>query len=170
MKFAFTLLAVSVLLTACRHTEAAHQLLTDTEVNRTNFCGYAAGHRPTERENEELLVWARRAAEKRHIAGMPTDEEIRRHIVGAWVPDPKTDSDEYQTMVIRSDGSFTAIINAKVVREGTWMVDGGMMRLTTTNGAPTLNGFRYHSIDYVDDHKLVCGIDISVAGRMRFTK
>ncbi|HZQ48174.1 MAG TPA: hypothetical protein VFC07_14255, partial [Verrucomicrobiae bacterium] len=68
------------------------------------------------------------------------------------------------------DGSFTTIINKKLVREGEWILEHGMMRLTTTNGAPTPNGFRLHSIDYVDDRNLVCGIDISVGGRMRFTK
>jgi hypothetical protein len=28
----------------------------------------------------------------------------------------------------------------------------------------------FHAINLVDDHHLVCGIDISVAGRMRFTR
>ena len=140
MKLTLPFLLAGLLLTACKHTDAVRPHLSEAEL-----------------QQEAALP-------------RPGDAEIRQKIIGTWVPDPRTDSDEYQSMTIRSDGSFTTVISRKVVREGTWDLQSGMMRLTTTNGAPTPNGFRYHSIGSVDDHNLVCGIDISVAGRMRFTK
>jgi hypothetical protein len=140
VKLTLPFLVAGLLLTACKHTDTVRPHLTRAEL-----------------QQEAALP-------------RPSDSEIRQKIIGTWMPDPRTDSDEYQSMTIRPNGSFTTVISRKLVREGTWDVQSGMMRLTTTNGVPTQNGFRYHSISYVDDHNLVCGIDISVAGRMRFTK
>ena len=140
MKLTLPVVLVSLLVTACKHTETVRPRLSEAELLQ----------------------------EMAHPR--PTDADIRREITGTWIPGPRTDSDEYQSMTIRPDGSFATVISRKLVREGTWDLRSGMMRFTTTNGAPTPNGFRYHSIDYVDDHNLVCGIDLSVAGRMRFTK
>ena len=105
-----------------------------------------------------------RSASRSEIRGSPLESPRRK------LPDPQTDCDEYQALTIRPDGSFTAVITKRCVRKGTWLLEFGVIRLMTTNRAATSNGFRIHSIDYVDDHKLVCSIDISVAGRMKFTK
>ena len=140
MKLSIPILLAGVLLMACKHTDAVRPHFTKAE-----------------RRREAALP-------------RPNDAEIRRRIIGTWVPDPRTDDAEYESTTIRRDGSFTTVINRNLVRQGKWQVQSGMLRLSTTNGAPTPNGFRYHSIDYVDDHRLICGIDISMAGRMRFTK
>jgi len=101
-----------------------------------------------------------------------TNDKIRQEIVGNWTLDERSDSDEYYKMIIRLDGSFATIPSdrTKRTREGTWQVDSGILRLITTNGIPTPNGFRLHPISHVDDHTLVCGIDISMAGRLRLKR
>jgi hypothetical protein len=141
MRHALIFVLMSVLLTACQHAQISPRL-----------------------SQAEL---AQEAALKR-----PTDAEARLKMIGTWVAEARTDDDEYQTMTIRPDGSFVTVGSdcEKLVVEGTWRIESGMLRLTPTNGVHTPNGFRLHGIEYVDDHKLVCGIDISTAGRMRFTR
>ncbi len=111
----------------------------------------------------------------KHSQGLqqpPTDAQIRHELLGSWTLDDRSNSQEYCMMVIRLDGSFATVLNdgTKRTREGTWQVDSGILRLITTNGVATPNGFRLHAISHVDDHTLVCGIDISMAGRLRFKR
>jgi hypothetical protein len=103
-------------------------------------------------------------------AEVAADAEIVQHIVGAWMLDPRSDSDEFHAITIRSDGSFIATISGKKQVSGVWRVDRHVLFFGKPNASTPLDYPGFHVIDFVDDHHLVCGIDISVAGRMRFTK
>ncbi len=101
---------------------------------------------------------------------MAADTEIVQHIVGAWVLDPRTDSDEYRTITLWPDGTFAAMTSRNEQVSGTWRVDRRVLFLGKAGASGPLDYTGFHALDLVDDHHLVCGIDISVAGRMRFTK
>lgn len=101
---------------------------------------------------------------------MAADTDIIQHIVGTWVADPRTDSPEYQSITIRPDGSFTVATDKNVQVSGVWRVDRRVLFLGKPNASAPLDYYGLHAIDVADDHHLVCGIDISVAGRMRFRK
>jgi hypothetical protein len=85
------------------------------------------------------------------------------------VLDPGTDSDEYEAITIRPDGSFTATRWNKQV-SGAWRVDRRVLFLGKPKASAPLDYYGFHAIEMVDDHHLVCSIDISVAGRMRFKR
>lgn len=162
MKSALALLAASTLLTACKHAEVSGQPATQAGTAMpVNPQGFYPGHPPASADDRPAFFTPRTPEEA------ATDEEIVRHIVGTWVADPRTDSQEYQTITFRPDGSFTAGIGPKRLVSGLWRVDRHVLFLRKENAAPS-EFYGFHAIDRVDDHELVCGIDISVAGRMRF--
>ena len=101
---------------------------------------------------------------------MTADADVVQHIVGTWVVDPRTDSDEIQAITIRLDGSFTATTGRNKQVSGAWRVDRRVLFLGKPGASTPLDYTGFHAISLVDDHHLVCGIDISVAGRMRFRK
>lgn len=129
-----------------------------------NPCGTFAGHRPIEAEIQAFRP------------STPTPEqaaahqEILRHIAGTWTAADDSDAAAYPVLIIRSDGTFRVNSNrGKVVSEGTWSVDGRVLLLKKGGAAPAAY-YGFHAIDHIDDHNLVCGIGMSVAGRLRFTK
>jgi hypothetical protein len=153
-------LVMGVLLTACRHAEVASQ----PDGNANPF-GYFPGRPRTSADYAPVyLVSPRTPAE------VATDAEIVDHIVGTWALDPRTDSREYQAVSIRADGTFTATTGRNKQVSGAWRVDRGVLFLGKPNASAPLDYPGFHSIDLVDDHHLVCGIGISVAGRMRFIR
>jgi len=105
----------------------------------------------------------------RTSAEVAADAEIVQSIIGAWHLDPKSDTDEYQTITIRPDGTFTATNRDKQL-SGAWRVDRGVLFLGKSNASTPLDYPGFHTIDLVNDHHLVCGIGMSMAGRMRFTR
>ena len=145
MKLVFLMFAAGSLLTACRHAEVAQQ----------------GNGSPNPRG--PVFFSPRTSAE------VAADAEIVQHIVGAWVLDPRSDTDEYQSITIRADGTFTATNGTKQL-SGTWRVDRSTLFLGKQNASTPLDYPGFHTIDLVNDHHLVCGIGMSVAGRMRFTR
>ena len=147
-------------MTACRYPEVARQL--DGSPNPggtfTGRPGTAVDIRPI------YLVSPRTPSE------VATDTQIVQHIVGTWTLDPRSDSDDYHAITIRPDGSFTATIGRNKQVSGAWRVDRHVLFLGKPNASAPLDYYGFHAVDVADDHHLVCGIDISVAGRMRFTK
>jgi hypothetical protein len=103
-------------------------------------------------------------------AEVAADTDLVQHIVGTWVLDPRTDSREYQSITIRPDGSFSATTGQNTQVSGAWRVDRRVLFLGKPNASAPLDYYGFHAVDVADDHNLVCGIDISVAGRMRFRK
>jgi hypothetical protein len=97
------------------------------------------------------------------------DRKIVERIVGTWVSDPRTDWREYEAITIRADGSFTATTGPRKQVSGAWRVDRGVLFLRKANAAPT-EYYGFHTIESADDHQLVCGFDVRVAGRMRFRR
>src|SRR6478609_3989933 len=121
MKSATSLIAVCLLLTACRHTETTGQRPPDTKTDQ-----YFAGT-PTAEE-------------------MATDLEIRRHIIGAWTTAEDPQWATYHVLTIRSDGSFATLwtncpnwedtsraFRTNTVREGTWRLERGFLLLVRSN-------------------------------------
>jgi hypothetical protein len=159
VKFTLLLLAVGTLLTACRHTETARQ-----SSGNPNPCGTFTGRSGTSADTASMFFSPRTPAE------VAADAEIIQHIVGAWVLDPRSNSDAYQSITFRPDGSFTAKTSGSKQLFGAWCVDRHVLFLGKPNASAPLDYPGFHVIDLVDDHHLVCGIDISVAGRMRFTR
>ena len=160
MKFTLLLLAVGTLLTACRHAEVARQ--PDRSPNPQ---GYFTGRPGTSADYAPMyLVSPRTPAE------VAADTDLVQHIVGTWVLDPRTDSREYQSITIRPDGSFSATTGQNTQVSGAWRVDRRVLFLGKPNASAPLDYYGFHAVDVADDHNLVCGIDISVAGRMRFRK
>jgi hypothetical protein len=164
MKSALALIVAGTVLTACKHAEVSREPTTESgAVMPTNPRGFYAGHPPTSAQDGEMFFAPRTQTQ------VAADEEITRHIVGTWVADSDTDSHEYQTITFRPDGSFTASTCPKKLVSGLWRVDRRVLFLRKENAAPS-EFYGFHAIDLVDDHQLVCGIDISVAGRMRFRR
>jgi hypothetical protein len=156
VKSTLLLLAASILLTACRHADVAHQPLGSRNPNGT-FTG------STGPDSVPVFFSPRTSAE------VAADAEIVQHIVGAWVLDPHSDTDEFQAITIRPDGTFTAT-NGNKQLSGAWCVDRGVLFLGKPNASTPLDYPGFHTIDLVNEHQLVCGIGMSVAGRMRFTR
>jgi len=159
VKSTLLLLAVGTLFTACRHADVARQL-----DGSPNPCGTFTGRPGTSADTAPMFF------SPRTPAGLATDTEIVQHLVGTWVLDPRTDSDEYQAITIQADGSFTATTRGKKQVSGAWRVDRDVLFLGKPNAPAPLDYYGFHTIELVDGHHLVCGIDISVAGRMRFRK
>ncbi|MCX6924731.1 MAG: hypothetical protein NT154_16185 [Verrucomicrobia bacterium] len=147
-------------MTACRQAEVARQ-----PDGSPNPCGLFMGRPGTAADIRPIyLVSPRTPAE------VASDTQIVQHIVGTWTLDPRSDSDEYQAITIRPDGSFTATTGRNKQVSGAWRVDRRVLFLGKPNASASLDYYGFHAVDVADDHHLVCGIDISVAGRMRFTK
>jgi hypothetical protein len=159
MKFTFVLVTASTLLTSCRHAEVARQL-----DGSPNPCGIFSGRPGVSADIAPTFFSPRTPAE------VATDADIVQHIIGTWVLDPRSDSDEYQAVTFRPDGSFTATDSRNKAVSGAWRVDRRVLFLGKPRASGPLDYHGFHAIDLVDDHHLVCGIDISVAGRMRFNK
>lgn len=159
MRFALLLVAVGTILTGCRHAEVARQPGTSP-----NPSGYVAGRPGTNAPSAPVFFSPRTPAE------VAIDTAIVQHIVGAWVLDPRTDSNQYQAITLRPDGSFAATTCRNEQVSGTWRVDRRVLFLGKPNASAPLDYYGFHAIDVADDHHLVCGIDISVAGRMRFMR
>lgn len=163
--FALVFLAVSLLVTACQHVELTPQGSSDSETNRADSCGAVTSQQPIGSNTFQ------------HFLGTPTpaeeaaDKELLCHIVGTWtsLEDPRWAP--YHTLSVQPDGSFTAIRTnrTKLACAGTWFVERGFLLLVKSNDS-SLNYFGFHKIYHVDDHELVCGVGLSVAGRLRFTK
>jgi hypothetical protein len=158
VKSTLLLLVVSTLLTACRHAEVAQQ-----GDGSPNPSGTFTGRPGTSAASAPVFFSPRTSVE------VAADAEIVQHIVGAWVLDPRSDTDEYRSINFRPDGTFTAT-NGNKQLSGAWRVDRGVLFLGKPNASTPLDYPGFHTIDLVDDHHLVCGIGISVAGRMRFTR
>jgi hypothetical protein len=158
MRLAFLLFAAGTLLTACRQAEVAQQGQGSPNPRGT-FTGRAA----TSGDSSPMFFSPRTSAE------VAADAEIVQHIVGAWVLDPRSDTDEYQSITIRADGTFTATNGSKQL-SGAWRVDRSVLFLGKPNASTPLDYPGFHTIDSINDHQLVCGIGMSVAGRMRFTR
>ena len=152
-------LAAGTYLTACRHADLARQ-----PDGRPNPFGTFTGRPGASADISPTFFSPRTPAE------VTTDAEVVQHIVGIWVLDTRTDSDEYQTIAIRPDGSFTATNSRNEQVSGAWRVDRRVLFLGKPRASAPLDYYGFHAIDFVDDHHLVCGIDISVAGRMRFKR
>jgi hypothetical protein len=152
------LLAASTFLAACRYVEVAQQ-----PVGNRNPDGTFTGRPGASANNAPAYFSPRTPAE------VTADTEMIQHIVGTWVLDPRSDTDEYKSITIRADGTFAAT-NGNKILSGTWRVDRGVLFLGKPNASSPLDYPGFHKIDLVDDHHLVCGIDISVAGRIRFIR
>ena len=165
MKFALTFLAASLLVTACQPAELSHQCSSETEINRTDFGGTVAGHQPIDPKTSQHFLGTPTTAEK------AADKEILQHIVGTWTTLENPRWAPYHVLSIQPDGSFTAIKTnrTKLICEGIWFVERGFLLLVKHNASPFVY-FGFHKIDHVDDQELVCDIDMSVAGRLRFAK
>jgi hypothetical protein len=160
VKSVFHLLAMGALLAGCRHAEVARQ-----PDGSANPHGYFPGRPGTNADVAPIyLVTPRTPAE------MASDSEIVQRLLGTWLLDPQSNSDEYQAITFRNDGSFRATIRRHKQISGAWRVDRGVLFLGKPNASTPIDYPGFHSIDSVDDHHLVCGIGISVAGRMRFTR
>jgi hypothetical protein len=158
-KSTLLLLAVGTLLTACRHADVAPQ--PDGSLNPT---GYLTGRPGTSADIGPVMFSPRTPAE------VAADTEIVQHIVGTWVADPLTDTPDYQAITIRPDGTFTATTGQNRQVSGAWRVDRRVLFLGKPNASAPLDYYGFHAIEVADGHHLVCGTDISVAGRMRFRK
>jgi hypothetical protein len=147
MKVALTLVTVSMLLAACRHAEVVRQQPTNAGVHQ-----HFIGGPPTKAEVE-------------------TDTRILQHIVGTWTTADDPQWATYNVLIIQPDGRFRTINTNGTKRncDGAWFVERGVLILVKTNAAPG-NYYGFHVIDTLDDHQLVCGVDVSAAGRLRFTK
>jgi hypothetical protein len=145
-------------LTACRHPEVARQ-----PNGSPNPSGYFTGRPGTSADIAPTFFSPRTSAE------VAADAEIVQRIVGAWALDPRSDTDEYESITIRADGTFTAT-NGNKQLSGAWRVDRGVLFLGKPKASSPLEYPGFHKIDLVNDHHLVCGIGMSVAGRMRFTR
>ena len=159
VKSTLLLLAVGTLFTACRHADMARQ-----PDGSPNPCGSFTGRPGTSADTAPMFFSPRTPTE------VATDTEIVPHLVGTWVLDPRTDSDDYQAITIQSDGGFTATTGRKKQVSGTWRVDRGVLFLGKPKASAPLDYYGFHTVESIDGHHLVCGIDISVAGRMRFRK
>jgi hypothetical protein len=157
VKSTVLLLAASTFLTACRHADVAHQPLGTRNPN-----GTFTGRTGTSAESVSVFFSPRTPAE------VTANAKIVQHIVGAWIVDKRPDTDEYQAITIRPDGTFTAT-NGNKQLSGAWCVDRGVLFLGKQTPLRLLT-IGFHPIDLVNEHQLVCGIGMSVAGRMRFTR
>ena len=158
-KSTLLLLVAGTLLTACKHADVARQ-----PDGSPNSSGHFTGRPGTRADIAPVFFSPRTPAEE------AADADIVQHIVGTWVADPRTDSPEYQAITIRLDGSFTATTDKNAPVSGAWRVDRRVLFLGKPKASAPLVYYGFHTIDVADDHHLICGIDISVAGRMRFRK
>jgi len=148
-KPAYALLAVIAISVSCKHTEAIRQETLHVEAGK-------------------------------HFAGTPTaaevaaDEDALKHILGTWrtADDPRWAY--YHFLTLRPDGSFTTVNTNRpnMAREGAWFLERGFLLLVKSNPVPAapLDYYGFHRIRHVDDHHLVCGPGMSVAGELKFTK
>jgi hypothetical protein len=165
VKLAFILLGATMALTACRHAEVAGQQPAAPQARiPANPSGYFPGHAPSETEFRSFSASAPTPEQ------VVADKAIAERMVGTWTATERSDSAQYPVLVIGTDGTYAVTTNQrKLVSEGTWTVNRGVLLLKAKHAGPsTYSGF--HVIDQIDDHNLVCGIDISVAGRLRFSK
>jgi hypothetical protein len=145
-KLAYALLAVIALSISCKHTEVARKETPQVEAGK-------------------------------HFAGTPTaaevaaDEETLKHILGTWqtADDPRWA--HYHLLTLRPDGSFTTVNTNRpnAACEGTWFLERGFLLLVKSDAAP-FDYYGFHRVRHVDDHHLVCGPGMSVAGELSFTK
>jgi hypothetical protein len=165
MKPVILTLAATLALTACRHPEVAQQHATEPQANiPVNPIGFYPGHTPTEAELNRfppVVPTPEQAA---------ADKATARRFVGTWTATDLSDSARwYPILLLRTDGSFAVTTKkGKLVSQGTWTFDRGVLLLRTQNTMPGYYGF--HVVYRIDEHHLVCGIDIDVAGRLSFTK
>jgi len=145
-KSAYALLGVMALSVSCKHTEVARQETLHVEAGK-------------------------------HFAGTPTaaqvaaDEEVLKHLLGTWrtADDPRWA--DYHFLTLRPDGSFTTVNTNRpsAVCAGNWFLERGFLLLVKSNSVPC-GYYGFHRVRHVDDHHLVCGPGMTVAGELRFTK
>jgi hypothetical protein len=163
IKSASQVLAATVLLTACKHGVATRQAVDDSQPhNLNNPVGYIPGHPPSSAEQQALGLAARTLDE------VAADEAMAKRLIGTWTSADDLRWARYHVLTLRDDCSFMATNGNKEV-SGAWRVDRGILLLTEADAKP-FDYFGFHSITLLDDHQLVCGIDMSVAGRWRFTR
>jgi|SRR6516162_10101916 hypothetical protein len=165
MKLVVLTLLPALALTACRHAEVAQQHVTNPQASiPVNPIGFYPGHTPTEAELQSLpsmLPTPEQAA---------ADKATAQRFVGTWTAtDPSDSARRYPILLLSTDGTFAVTTKkGKLVSQGTWTFDRGVLLLKTRNTMPGYYGF--HVVYHIDDHHLVCSIDIDVAGRLSFTK
>ncbi len=150
-RFALALLALIAVSVSCKHTEVGRE-----ETSRVGPLHMEPG---------------------KHFAGTPTaaqvaaDEEALTHILGTWrtADDPRWAW--YHFLTLRPDGSFTTVNTNRpgAVCAGTWFLERGFLLLVNSNAVP-FDYYGFHKIRQLDEHHLVCGPGMSVAGELRFTK
>ena len=106
--------------------------------------------------------------------------EIRQYIVSTWTLDERSDIDGFQGFEISPDGTLTKIkLDGTSYPACTWHLDGKMLVIQSSKASTTTTSDRtvtimgepsYYPVIYASEHELVCGLGISVAGRMRFKK
>lgn len=108
-----------------------------------------------------------------------TEAEIRQHIVGEWTVADGSDGCWYPTLIIGDDRTLVAVqTNGNRAVIGTWELDRTALRVTPTpamfkaarQAGYHLNEWDYYPVMYADDHELVMGLGISVAGRWRYKR
>lgn len=105
------------------------------------------------------------------------DPEIRQHITGTWTLDERPDINGYRGLEISPDGTLTSTkLDGTKQHVGTWKLDGSILVVTSNDpelvAKPdgSLGKQQYYPVIYASEHELICGLGISVAGRMRFKK
>lgn len=106
--------------------------------------------------------------------------EIQQHIAGTWTLDERSDIDGFQGLEISSDCTITSIkLDSTRHPVGTWHLNGHMLVvrpakpnivLLSDGITANLDEQSYYPVIYASEHELVCGLGISVAGRMRFKR
>ena len=158
IRSASVLLGATLLLTGCQHATSERVDADTQSASVTNPVGYYPGHTPSEIDSPAALT-------SKQIA---TDEAMARRLVGTWVSADDLRWAGYHVLVLREDFSFTVTNGGKEV-SGVWRVYGGILLLTEA-GAQPFDYYGVHGIDHLDDHKLVCGIAMGVAGRYTFNR
>jgi hypothetical protein len=109
-----------------------------------------------------------------------TQAEIHQHIAGTWTLDERSDISGFHQLEF-SPNSTLSKIDSDGTRHpvGTWLLDGHMLVvrpakpntvLLSDGLTATLDEQSYYPVIFASEHELVCGLGISVAGRMRFKR
>jgi hypothetical protein len=109
-----------------------------------------------------------------------SEAEIQQHIAGSWTLDERSDIDGFRGLEISTDGTITSIkLDSTRQLVGTWLLDGRMLVVRPANpnivllpdgNTANLDEQSYYPVIFASEHELVCGLGISVAGRMRFKR
>src|SRR5215471_3016945 len=160
MKPVILTVAATLALTACRNPEVAQQHATEPQANiPVNPVGFYPGHPPTDAELNRfppVVPTPEQAA---------ADKATAERFVGTWTAtDPSDSARWYPILVLRADGTFAVTTKkGKLVSQGIWTFDRGVLLLKTSK---TMTGYYgFHKVYHIDEHQLVCGIDMSVPGR-----